>query len=113
MPPDIHVAGDANIGGDLVGRDKTTRVSGDDTKQDVRDLAALVGKLQSDMVSVRLQLAITTTELAMLKEQVKLIDPIGKEVGAMRERDNFKTFGGIALIIVTNLVTLVIALFLR
>lgn len=89
MPTDIHVAGDANIGGDLVGRDKTTRVSSDDARQDIRDLAEEIGKLSGVLTSVRIELA------------------------AMKERHNYQTIGMVGLIIVSNLVTLIVALLVR
>lgn len=60
MPPDITInaGGDATIGGDLSGRDKQTVVGAPPlTEREYESLLASVGKIQSDMVTVRLKIA--------------------------------------------------------
>lgn len=111
MSPDINVAGDANIGGDLVGRDKhTTRVSDEETRQDLRDLAALIGKLQSDMVSVRLQVAILTTELGAVKERQSQVANVASDIGAQKERQLYGHLANAAYTTILGAIVLVVAL---
>lgn len=55
----FNAAGDVNVGGGVSGRDTVTATAAqaDYTEKQLEQLALAIGKLQSDMVTVRLQIA--------------------------------------------------------
>ena len=54
----FNAAGDVNVGGGVSGRDTVTNTAqAEYTEKQLEQLALAIGKLQSDMVTVRLQIA--------------------------------------------------------